>query len=903
MSINVGTAMGYLDLDTTKFKKGIQTALKDLKDFESSSSSVGTKLTAVGSAMTTIGSTLTKSVTVPIAGIGVAATSMAITFESKMSEVKAISGATASEFDALNKKAIEMGAKTKFSASESAEAFKYMAMAGWDATSMLDGISGIMDLAAASGEDLATVSDIVTDSLTAFGLQASDSAHFADVLAQASSKSNTNVALMGETFKYVAPVAGALGYSIEDTAVAIGLMANSGIKASQAGTSLRSIITNLTRPVGQAEEAITELGISITNTDGTMKPLSQTMLELREKFSGMTEAQKAQYAAMLAGQEGMSGFLAIVNASESDFQKLTNEINNANGAAQKMADIMMDNTAGAVEQLKGSLESAGIIIGNKLTPYIRGLAEWIGGLVEKFNSLSAETQDLIVRIGLFVAAIGPSLLIIGNLVKMAGALVTAFTTVKTAIGLISGSLAEGSIAATALAKVLTTIGKLFNPITAVVAVLVAAFKTLWSTNEEFRDSMTQIWSSMVLSVQEFIDGVTSRLSSLEIDFQSITETLKSIWQGFCSVLAPIFEGAFSMIAEILDTVLGVITGFIDILIGIFTRDWNTLWQGVQEVFGSVWSGLTGLIEIFIATISNLVNVVLGFFGTSWQEIWQSVLDFFTSIWSSIINFINVTIPQAIQNILAWFENLPYNIGVFLGNVYLLFLSLGENIISWVTGTLPGIINSIVSWFAQLPGMIWSWLLNVISNVISFGANLLSAGVSAASNFVNSFINLIQSLPDKVWSIISQIPGKIMQIGNLLYQAGASIFTQLWNGIKSIGNSILGWVSDFAGSISNFVSSIVQGFTDVVSGANNAKAAAMSVDGSHKNGLSYVPFDGYIAELHQGEKVLTKEEAKAYDSGRAPTSSGDTYNFYSTIPTPYEYARKIKKAKQELLNGF
>ena len=233
-----------------------------------------------------------------------------------------------------------MGAKTKFSASDSADAFKYMAMAGWDASQMMDGIAGIMDLAAASGEDLATTSDIVTDALTAFGLQASDSAHFADVLAQASSKSNTNVGLMGETFKYVAPVAGALGYSVEDTAVAIGLMANSGIKGSQAGTALRSTITRLAKPVGESKDAVEELGISITNADGTMKSLSQTMVELREKFAGLTEEQKAQYAAMLAGQEGMSGLLAIVNASDEDFQKLTDEINNSNGAAQDMADIM-----------------------------------------------------------------------------------------------------------------------------------------------------------------------------------------------------------------------------------------------------------------------------------------------------------------------------------------------------------------------------------------------------------------------------------------------------------------------------------------------------------------------------------------------------------------------------------
>ena len=235
MAINMGKAVAYLELDTSKFQKGFKSAQSDLKTFVSSSASAGTRIEALGSAMTTVGSALVKTVTVPLVGIGAASLKTASDFEAGMSEVKAISGATGSEFDKLNAKAIEMGAKTKFSASESAEAFKYMAMAGWDASDMLSGIEGVMNLAAASGEDLATVSDIVTDSLTAFGLKASDSAHFADVLAQASSRSNTNVALMGETFKYVAPVAGALGYSVEDVSVAIGLMANSELREVNLG--------------------------------------------------------------------------------------------------------------------------------------------------------------------------------------------------------------------------------------------------------------------------------------------------------------------------------------------------------------------------------------------------------------------------------------------------------------------------------------------------------------------------------------------------------------------------------------------------------------------------------------------------------------------------------------------
>lgn len=312
------------------------------------------------------------------AGAGIADTIQTYAdFEAAMSEVKAISGATSEEFAQLTEKANQMGAVTKFTASESAEAFKYMAQAGWDAKEMMDGIEGLMALAAASGEDLGTTSDIVTDALTAFGMAAKDSGRFADVMAKAASATNTDVAKMGDTFKYVAPVAGALGYSIEDTAVAIGLMANNGIKASQAGTSLRSLLTNLTHPVGQAEDAINDLGISITNADGSVKPLSQTLQELRSKFSALSEAERAQYAAMLAGQEGMSGLLAIVNASDQDFADLTEQINNSSGAAQEMADIMMDNLSGKFELFTGALDSMKMSLGEKFKPYLIEALDWL----------------------------------------------------------------------------------------------------------------------------------------------------------------------------------------------------------------------------------------------------------------------------------------------------------------------------------------------------------------------------------------------------------------------------------------------------------------------------------------------------------------------------------------------
>lgn len=1010
MAVNMGTAIAYLELDTSKFSKGFVSAYNDLKVFGDKSATAEQKLNGLSSAFKTTGGLLSKNVTLPIVGVGAAAVKTATDFEAGMSEVKAISGATGSEFDALRDKAIEMGAKTKFSASDSADAFKYMAMAGWDASQMMDGIAGIMDLAAASGEDLATTSDIVTDALTAFGLQASDSAHFADVLAQASSKSNTNVGLMGETFKYVAPVAGALGYSIEDTAVAIGLMANSGIKGSQAGTALRSTITRLAKPVGEAKDAVEELGISITNADGTMKPLSQTMVELREKFAGLTEEQKAQYAAMLAGQEGMSGLLAIVNASDEDFQKLTDEINNANGAAEDMASVMMDNTAGAVEQLKGALESAGILIGEKLTPYIRQLAEWITGLVEKFNSLSEEEQDQIVKFGLILAAIGPVLLILAKVISVVSTVVKAFklfgttmTTIKTSIDLVKAGYAGLATQMGGIPKLIagisTGFGGMLAPIAAViavVAVLVGAFVTLWKTNEEFRDNMVGIWNSIKESINNFFDGVVERINALGFDFENITEVIKTVWFALCDVLAPVFEGAFNTIAIVLDGVFNQILSVMDIFIGLFTGNWEQLGEGVKgvvsgivETFANLGSNILGVIgdigaeilnklgfekaaegfQNFFDTLSDLfgqipellssaIDTIVSFFIETIPNAFNSaieavqgfvdnIIEFFTvTVPEAFSTFVNETIPNAINSIVQWFEQLPYMIGYAIGELIGYFYLFATNLWTWITTELPLIIKGIIQWFAQLPSRIWEWLTGVVtnvinwgvemynnavlaasnfvngaiewisqlpsriwawltstvSNVISWGANMVSQARSVATNFVNSFISFITSLPSKVWGIIQQIPSKVSAIGSQLYNAGRNIFQSLWDGIKSIGDSILGWVSDFAGKIGSFVSGIIDGFKNIVSGANDAKSAAKSVDGKHANGLDYVPYNGYVAELHEGERVLTKQQNREYNEG-GTGKGGDTFNFYNTKPTPYEYARQMKKAKRDLELGY
>lgn len=333
-------------------------------------------------------------------------------FEESMSNVKAISGATAEEFEKLTAKAKEEGATTKFTAKDSADAFGYMAMAGWKTEDMLNGIDGIMSLAAASNEDLATTSDIVTDALTAFGLQASDSGHFADVLAQASANANTNVGMMGESFKYVAPVAGALKYSVEDVSLALGLMANANVKGSMAGTSLKTSLANLAAPTDKMQGAMDRYGISLTKRNGEMKTLHEVLDNLRSSLGGLSETEQTAAASTIFGKEAMAGMLAIIDASADDYNKLTAAVNNADGASQQMADTMLDNMNGSFTLLQSAVDGAKIALGERLSPYLRKFATWITGkmpLVEDaigdaMDHVDAKVEDLRQTIAEFTAS-------------------------------------------------------------------------------------------------------------------------------------------------------------------------------------------------------------------------------------------------------------------------------------------------------------------------------------------------------------------------------------------------------------------------------------------------------------------------------------------------------------------
>ena len=633
--------------------------LRRLQQEAETTSSVLSKIDEAGKKIEKAGDTITGAgkaimpVSSAVAGLGAVSIKTSADFDSAMSQVAAVSGAVGEDFDALREKAREMGAKTKFSASEAADAMNYMAMAGWKTEDMLSGIEGIMNLAAASGEDLATTSDIVTDALTAFGLSAEDSGHFADLLAAASSNANTNVSMMGETFKYCAPIAGALGYTAEDTAEAIGLMANAGIKSSQAGTSLRTIMTRLQGELELSGEALGDVTIQTANADGSMREFSDIIADCRGAFSKMTESEKAAAAETLVGKNAMSGFLALMNAAPGDIEKLesaistcSDEVDGYSGAAEKMAAVMQDNLNGQITILKSQLQELAISFGDALMPAVRKVVTAVQGFVDKLNGMNESQRNTILRIGVLMAALGPFLVILGTCISKIGIamqgfvkLAGAFGKLKVAVGNAHGGLGKiGAVLGDVSAPVLA--------IVAVIAVLVAAFLHLWKTNEGFREAIIGIWNKIRSTVSTFVEGIKQRLSALGFSFSDAANFIRLIWDDLCQFLGPIFIGAFNAIAVNIETILGVITGIFDVFSGLFTGNWDLLWQGVEEIFTSIWNGITGTFTNATNTMKNVLNVFLSFFGTNITSVLNVVKavvvtvlsyirSFFSNAWSSI----------------------------------------------------------------------------------------------------------------------------------------------------------------------------------------------------------------------------------------------------------------------------
>ncbi|UXR70297.1 phage tail tape measure protein [Staphylococcus sp. IVB6246] len=628
---------------------------------------IGPKLTSVGESMKSVGRSMSMYVTAPVvAGFGLAA-KKSIDFDDSMRKVKATSGATGKEFNLLRDKALEMGAKTKFSASESADALNYMALAGWDTKEMMSGIDGVMQLAAASGEDLAQVSDIVTDGLSAFGLKAKDSSHFADVLAQTSSKANTDVAGLGEAFKYVAPVAGSFGFSVEDTSIALGLMANSGVKASQAGTALKSMMTKLAKPTGEAKKTMESLGISITDSEGKMLPFRDITDQLRGSLGGLSKAQQSAAVKTLFGQEAMSGILPIINASDEDYQKLTKSIDNSAGASKRMSDEMEGGIGGSIRKMKSAIESMAISIGDVLAPHIRKAADFLAMLADKFTNMPGWVKTGVVGLGIFAAALGPLILTTGAFTAALGSVMTTIGPVMTGITKAGGVMNFLGTKAPFAAKGLTLVGGAFKfmlgPVGLAIAAIVAigtafviaykksetfrnivhavidpvidGFKKLWDVAKEVFNALKNLFSGNTLPTVDLLSKIMHKAAAIKVK-----TTLMQIRQAFIDAFNAIWQFVQDIGRKLVqfwnkngDTIVQALINEWDTIVTVFTEVKNFLWPILQELGGVV---KTVFMNVIVPAVKIGMQIIWGVMKFLWPLIKTLIVD----TWNNIKGIIN-----------------------------------------------------------------------------------------------------------------------------------------------------------------------------------------------------------------------------------------------------------------------
>lgn len=782
-------------------------------------SATGEKLQSVGDTISGVGTKLLP-VTGAVVAAGTASVKTAADFESAMSKVSAVSGATGSDLDVLSAKAREMGSKTKFSASEAAEAMNYMAMAGWKTEDMLGGIEGVMNLAAASGEDLATTSDIVTDALTAFGLSASDSGHFADVLAAASSNANTNVSMMGETFKYCAPIAGSLGFSVEDTAEAIGLMANAGIKSTQAGTSLRTIMTNLSGDVKICGANIGEVTVATTNADGSMRDLSDILADCRTAFAGLTDSEKASAAESLVGKNAMSGFLALMNAGEGDINKLSSAIDGCDGAAQSMADTMNDNLEGQLTILKSQLQELAISFGEILLPVVKNIVSWIQGFIDVLNSLPDGVKETIVTIALVAAALGPVLIIVGKVISAVGTIMTIIPNIAGVVNAAKGVIAAFNAVCAANPYVL---------IIAAIVALVAAFIYLWNNCEEFRQFWIDLWEGIkeiAVQVWEFLKEFFSAA------WEAIKSTAETVWNAISSFFIGLWDG----IKNTFTTVVNAISQFL-------TNAWNTIqttamtvWNAISGFFTTIWTAISTTVQTVVNAISTFLTTAWNTIKTTIQTVLTAIQTVFTTVWNAIKSAVTTVINGIATTISTVWNNIKNTVTNVVNGIKTAVSTAFTTMWNGIKSTISGIYNTIKNGF---------------DNAVNFIKNLASSAFNWGADIINGIVNGIKSCIGKVKDAVSNVAETIKAFlhfsvpdeGPLTdYESWMPDFMKgLADGIEKSKSLIAGAVDDVAadmvinpsmnasqlamaggGSVSSAdLSSLVGAIRDAVSGVNSA----------------------------------------------------------------------------------
>lgn len=752
-------------------------------------------------------------------------------FTSTMSEVSAISGATGEDFEKLEACAREYGATTVFSASNAAEALKYMSLAGWDADQSTSALGGVLNLAAASGMELGAASDMVTDYLSAFAMEAGDAAYFADLLSYAQSHSNTTAEALGEAYKNCAANLNAAGQDVETVTSLLEGMANQGYKGSEAGTAMAAIMRDITNGMKDGAIKIGETSVAVMDAQGNFRDLTDILTEVEAATNGMGDAERAVALSSTFTADSTKGLNLILNEGMDNIAGYEEELRGASGSAEEMANIMNDNLSGDVAAMNSAFEELGLKIYDALESKLRAGVQFItNGVIPAIEWLGGHIPEVTIA------------------VSGLGAVIAAMNwgTISSKIAMVKG----------ALVKLAAALGGVSLPAIAIIAVITAvalAFTNLWKNNEEFRNKITAIWDGIKAKFDEFGQGIVDRLNALGFEFEDITEVMKAVWDGFCEVLAPIFEGVFQQISNILNEALDILTGLFDIFAGIFTGDWDMVWQGVQEVFGAVWDFVVATFENWISTFTSLADTVLGWFGTDWETVWTNVKTFFSDTWNAISSFFS---------------------GILTG-IKTFFTDTWNAIVSFFSGILSGIYSSVTGSMTEIHDTftnIWDSITGFLSGAWETIKNIVTVGIMAVKEIISAAFQII-TLPFRfiwenckdtvlsIWETIKSVIGEkidavkekittvttaISNVASAAWNAISSTASSLWEGIKgtigskidaakekvstatsaitSVASSAWSSVSSTASSLWNTISSTV---SSKISAASSAVSSATS----------------------------------------------------------------------------
>ena len=810
-------------------------------------------------------------------------------FTSTMSEVSAISGATGEDFEKLEACAREYGATTVFSASNAAEALKYMSLAGWDADQSTSALGGVLNLAAASGMELGAASDMVTDYLSAFAMEAGDAAYFADLLSYAQSHSNTTAEALGEAYKNCAANLNAAGQDVETVTSLLEGMANQGYKGSEAGTAMAAIMRDITNGMKDGAIKIGETSVAVMDAQGNFRDLTDILTEVEAATNGMGDAERAVALSSTFTADSTKGLNLILNEGMDNIAGYEEELRGASGSAEEMANIMNDNLSGDVAAMNSAFEELGLKIYDALESKLRAGVQFItNGVIPAIEWLGGHIPEVTIA------------------VSGLGAVIAAMNwgTISSKIAMVKG----------ALVKLAAALGGVSLPAIAIIAVITAvalAFTNLWKNNEEFRNKITAIWDGIKAKFDEFGQGIVDRLNALGFEFEDITEVMKAVLDGFCEVLAPIFEGVFQQISNILNEALDILTGLFDIFAGIFTGDWDMVWQGVQEVFGAVWDFVVATFENWISTFTSLADTVLGWFGTDWETVWTNVKTFFSDTWNAIVSFfsgilsgIYSSVTGTMTEIHNTFTNIWDSITGFLSGAW-------ETIKNIVTVGIMA-VKEIISAAFQIITLpfrfiwenckdtvlsIWETIKSVIGEKIDAVKEKITTVTTAISNVASAAWNAISSTASSLWEGIKGTIGSKIDAAKEKVSTATSAITSVassaWSSVSSTASSLWSTISSTVSSKISAASSAVSSATSTITSVASSAWSSVSSTASSQWESIRSTISSKLSSAKSTVSSLMSGITSTMSSGLSSalsTVSGKFSSIYSTISSKMSAAR-------------